>query len=100
MLDQELWVVDKFVNSRWFRNKFQLKVHWEDHEEDQDEWRDHDKLMAEVAGWREELAVEDLPDEDPIVHLRDEYYARHPGAPRHDDPPYRRAAPPRVRGVH
>jgi hypothetical protein len=48
-------------------------------QEDQDKWRDHDKLMAEVAGWREELAVEDLPDEDLIVHLQDEYYARHPG---------------------
>jgi hypothetical protein len=55
--------------------------------------------MAEATAWREELAVEHLPDEDPTVLIHEEYYSRHPGAPRHDDPPHRRAAPPWVTGV-
>jgi hypothetical protein len=99
LTDQELWVIDKFVNSRWFRGKFQLKVHWEDQGEDQDDWRDHETVLREAATWREQLAIEDLPEEDPTIQLREEYYARHPGAPRHDDPPHRRAAPPRTRAV-
>jgi hypothetical protein len=77
MTDQELWVIDKFVNSRWFRGKFQLKVHWEDQEEDQDDWHNHKTILREAAAWREQLVVEDLPDEDPTIQLHEEYYTRH-----------------------
>jgi hypothetical protein len=99
LTDQELWVINKFVNSRWFRGKFQLKVHWEDQGEDQDDWCDHETILREAAAWREQLAIEDLPEVDPMIQLWEEYYAMHPGAPWHDDPPHQQAAPPRTRAV-
>ena len=96
--DEELWVIDKFVNSRWFRGKFQLKIRWEDQEEEQDEWKDYVAIMREAMAWKEELALEEVTD-DPITPLVEEYYTRHQGAPRHDDPLHRRTAPPRHRTV-
>jgi hypothetical protein len=96
--DQELWVIDKFINSRWFRGKFQLKVYWEDQEEEQDNWRDHTVILRETAEWREHLVVGDIPDIKPIIQLCKEYYARHLGALQHDDPPHRQAAPPKNLG--
>ena len=100
LAQQELWVIDQFVNSRWFRGKFQLKVRWEDQEEDQDDWRAYDTILEEAAAWRQELAIEDLPDIDPTQAMVNDYYTHHPGAPRHDDPPHRQAAPPCTRAVH
>jgi transposase InsO family protein len=99
MREQELWVIDHFVNSRWFRGKFQLKIRWEDQAEEQDDWRDYAAILKESAGWQEELGVRGEVEDDPIGPMLREYYDRHPGAPRHDDPPHRRAAPPRHRAV-
>ena len=97
--DQELWVIDSFINSRWFQGKFQLKVRWEDQAEEQDDWRDYQEILWESAAWRQELAIDDVQGEDPIRPMIEEYYQRHPDAPRHDDPPHRRQAPPRHRAV-
>jgi hypothetical protein len=99
MHEQELWVIDRFVNSRWFRGKFQLKIRWEDQTEEQDDWRDYATILKESTGWQEELSVGENEFEDPIRPLLLDYYDRHPGAPRHDDPPHRRTAPPRHRAV-
>ena len=97
--DQELWVIDKFVNSRWFRGKVQLKIRWEDQSKEQDDWRDYETLRAETQAWREELQAREDIGEDPIPGLMEEYYQCHVGAPRHDDPIHRRQAPPRHRTV-
>ena len=99
MQDQELWVIDRFVNSRWFCNRFQLKVRWEDHTEEQDDWRDYHGLIAEAAAWQRELTLAGEEHEDLMPGMINEYYARHLGAPRHDDPPHRRAAPPHHHAV-
>ena len=99
MQDQELWVIDRFVNSRWFRNKFQLKVRWEDRTEEQDDWRDYHGLIAEAAAWQRELTLAGEEHGDLLPGMINEYYARHLGAPQHDDPPHRCAAPPRHRAV-
>jgi len=74
VLEQELWVIDKFVNSHWFRGKFQLKVHWEDQEEDQDDWQDYNTILREAAEWRNELVVRNTQDNDPVIEMCDEYY--------------------------
>ena len=66
ILERELWVIDQFVNSRWFRGKFQLKIHWEDQAEEQDDWRDYSEILRESAAWRQELILEDGQEEDPI----------------------------------
>jgi hypothetical protein len=97
--DKELWVIDRFVNSCWFRGKFQLKVRWEDQPEEQDDWRDYHVILAEASQWRDELRVQGQEDDDSLGPLVEEYYARHPGAPRHDDAPYQRGRPPRHREV-
>jgi hypothetical protein len=99
MQDQELWVIDRFVNSRWFRGKFQLKIRWEDQAEEQDDWRDYAIILRESTGWHKELGIGEEIEEDPIGPMLQEYYVRHLGAPRHDDPPHRCAAPPRHRAV-
>jgi hypothetical protein len=95
--DQELWVIDRFVNSRWFRGKFQLKVQWEDQVEEQDDWHDYHTILEESATWRQELEVGDGPGKDPIRPMIEEYYQCHPGVPRYDDPPHRHQALPRHR---
>jgi len=92
--EQELWVIDKFVNSRWFRGKFQLKVRWEDQLEEQDNWQDYFKILEELIAWQEELRVGEEAPEDQVCPMIEEYYARHPGAPWHDDPPHCHQAPP------
>ena len=94
MRKQELWVIDRFVNSRWFRSKFQLKIRWEDQTEEQDDWRDYSTILKESTGWREQLEAADNETEDPIGPMLLDYYTRHPGAPKHDDPPHRCTAPP------
>ena len=97
--EKELWVIDRFVNSRWFRGKFQLKVRWEDQEEEQDDWRDYHSILAESEDWRRELNPGQEMQEDPVPAMIEEYYQRQPNAPRHDDPLRRRQAPPRHRQV-
>ena len=96
MREQELWVIDRFVNSRWFRGKF---IRWGDQTEEQDNWRDYSTILKESAGWREGLEVADDVTEDPIGPMLLDYYTRHPGAPKNDDPPHHRTAPPRHRAL-
>jgi hypothetical protein len=86
--DQELWVIDQFVNSRWFRGKFQLKICWEDQGEEQDNWRDYHNILMESNAWRQELMADEEIGEDPIPGMIEEYYNRHLGAPWHNDPVY------------
>ena len=92
--DQELWVIDQFVNSRWFRGKFQLKIRWEDQGEEQDDWRDYETLRAETQAWHEELQAGEEIREDPIPGLIEEYYKHHLGALRHDNPIHQQQVPP------
>ena len=92
--DQELWVIDSFINSRWFQGKFQLKVRWEDQAEEQDDWRDYQEILWESAAWRQELVIDDVQGEDPIRPMIEEYYQRHLDAPRHNNPPHHCQAPP------
>ena len=99
MREQELWVIDRFVNSRWFRGKFQLKIRWEDQMEEQDDWRNYSTILKESAVWRGKLEIAGDKTEDPIGPMLLDYYTQHLGAPRHDDPPHRRAAPPRHRAL-
>ena len=93
ILERELWVIDQFVNSRWFRGKFQLKICWEDQAVEQDDWRDYSEILRESAAWWQELELEEECGEDPIQPMIEEYYRRHSNALRHDDPPHRCQAP-------
>jgi hypothetical protein len=66
-----------------------LKICWEDQGEEQDDWRDYHNILVESNTWRQELTADKEIGEDPIPGMIEEYYNRHPGAPRHDDPVYR-----------
>jgi hypothetical protein len=72
--DKELWVIDQFVNSQWFRGKFQLKICWEDQMEEQDDWRDYFVILVEASQWRDKLRVQGQEDNDSIGPLVEEYY--------------------------
>jgi hypothetical protein len=48
------------------RGKFQLKVCWEDQEEEQDDWRDYKQILTEAEAWWQELTVGEELEEDPI----------------------------------
>jgi hypothetical protein len=74
MQDKELWVIDQFINLRWFHGKFQLKVHWEDQPEEQDDWRDYFTVLAEASQWRDQLRVQGQEDDDSLGLLIEEYY--------------------------
>ena len=76
-----------------------MRVRWEDQTEEQDDWRDYFEMMREVAKWQEELVVRGEPVDSSFSDMVEEYYARHPGAPRHDDTPHQCAPPPRHRAV-
>ena len=97
--DKELWVINCFVNSRWFRGKFQLKIRWEDQNKEQDDWRGYEEILQEAVDWHQELSVSNEPSGDLVRPMIEEYYMWHPGAPRHDDPPHRHAAPLRHRAL-
>ena len=75
MQDQELWVIDHFVNSFWFRNKFQLKIRWEDRTEEQDDWQDYHKLITEATAWRDELTITGEEQGDLLPGMINDYYA-------------------------
>ena len=47
----------------------------------------------------QELAIDDVQGEGPIRPMIEEYYQQHPDAPRHDNPPHWRQAPPRHQAV-
>jgi hypothetical protein len=86
--DRELWVIDWFVNSWWFRGKFQLKIQWEDQTEEQDNWRNYFAVLAEATQWRDKLCIQGQEEDNLISLLVEEYYTQHPGALQHDDVPH------------
>jgi hypothetical protein len=59
-------VIDRFVNSWWFQGKFQLKVCWEDQEEEQDDWCNYKQILTKAEAWQQELTVGKELGEDPI----------------------------------
>jgi hypothetical protein len=41
---EEQWVIERFVNSHWFHNQFQLKIWWEGYMEEHDKWKNYEDL--------------------------------------------------------
>ena len=78
--DEDFWVMEKYVDARWFRNRFQFKIRWEGYEEEDDTWEDTDDIdLGEAPRVLEE------GDED--FDLEEDFYRRHPDAPRRTDAP-------------
>ena len=60
------------MDSNWYGNHFQYKVHYDGYSKDHDEWLFRDDLL-------EDLGQESLAD------FEEEYYSGHPTAKRHTD---------------
>ena len=72
MDDHEEYTIKKIVDSNWYGNHFQYKVHYNGYSKDHDEWLFRDDLL-------EDLGQESLTD------FEEEYYSEHPTAKRHTD---------------
>ena len=80
--------MEKYVDARWFRNRFQFKIRWEGFEEDDDTWEDANDIDS-GNGPRV------LEEGDDDFDMEEDFYGRHPDAPRRTDPPTARSRPVR-----
>ena len=90
--DEEFWVIEKYLDSRWFRNRFQFKIRWEGFTEEHDTWENAEDIDSD-AGPRL------IQDGDDDFDLEEDFYHRHPDAPKRTDPLAARARPARRRRV-
>ena len=45
--DEDFWVMEKYVNTQWFRNRFQFKIRWDGFSEEHDTWEDADSINSD-----------------------------------------------------
>src|SRR5258707_11459612 len=83
--DKDEFVIEKFVNSWWFRGHFQFKVRWQGYEEEHDEWSYLEDMHEGQDAGLEQL-VQDYQDCFPL-------------APQPDDPPHCHAPSPPCRSL-
>ena len=89
---EEYWVMEKYIDSRWFRNRFQFKIRWEGFGEEHDTWENAEDIDSSDGPRLLEEGDEDFD-------LEDDFYRRHPNAPKRTDPLNMRNKPPRRRRV-
>jgi len=86
--NEDFWVIEKYLDSRWFRNRFQFKIRWEGFTEEHDTWENAKDIDSDT---RPRL----LQDRDDDFDLEEDFYRRHLDAPKRTDPPATRAQPAR-----
>ena len=84
--DEDFWVMEKYVDTRWFRNWFQFKIRWEGFEEDDDTWEDADDIDSGDS-------PQVLEEGDDDFDMEEDFYSRHLDAPRRTDLPTARSCP-------
>jgi hypothetical protein len=45
--DEDFWVMEKYVDAQWFRNRFQFKVRWEGFTEEHDTWENTEDIDSD-----------------------------------------------------
>ena len=88
--DKDYWVMEKYVDARWFRNHFQFKIRWANFSEEHDTWENTDNINSDAGPHM-------LEDGDDNLDLEEEFYRHHPDAPRRTDAPSQRKRPIRRR---
>ena len=88
--DKDFWAMEKYVDAQWFRNRFQFKIQWDGFSEEHDTWEDADGIDSDDGPW---VLGEDNDDFD----LEEDFYCRHPDAPKRTNPPAARKWPTRRR---
>jgi hypothetical protein len=86
--DEDFWVMEKYVDVRWFCNQLQFKIQWEGFTEEHDTWENADNIDSDTG-------PQLLQDGDDNFDLEEDFYQRHPDAPKCTDPPAAHARPVR-----
>ena len=90
--NEEYWVIEKYMDAQWFWNQFQFKIRWEGFSEEHDTWENTDDIDLSKGPRLLEEGDEDFD-------LEEDFYHKHPDAPRRTNPPNARAQPTRHRRV-
>jgi hypothetical protein len=88
--DEDFWVMEKYIDARWFRNRFQFKIRWDGFSEEHDTWENTDDIDSNKGP-----QILDEGDED--LDLEVDFYRRHPNAAKRTDPPAAHKQPTRRR---
>ena len=62
--DEDYWVMEKYVDTRWFRNHFQFKIRWANFSEEHDTWEDANDIDSDNGPQMLEEGDEDLDLEE------------------------------------
>ena len=71
---KDYWVMEKYVDTCWFRNYFQFKIHWVNFAEEHDTWENTDNIDSDNRPCM-------LEDGDNNLDLEEEFYHQHPDTP-------------------
>ena len=66
--------MEKYVDTCWFRNHFQFKIHWENFSEEHNTWEDTNDIDSDDGPHLLEVGDDNLD-------LEEEFYHLHPDAP-------------------
>jgi hypothetical protein len=86
--DKDFWVMEKYIDARWFRNWFQFKIRWDGFSEEHDTWENTDDIDSDDG-------PQVLEDGDKDLDLEIDFYRWHPDAARRTNPPAARRQPNR-----
>jgi hypothetical protein len=86
--DEDFWVMEKYINARWFQNRFQFKIRWDGFSEEHDTWENADDIDSDEGPQILDEGSEDLD-------LEVDFYWRHPDAAKWTDPPAAHKEPTR-----
>jgi hypothetical protein len=78
--DEDFWVMEKYIDACWFCNHFQFKIRWEGFTREHDTWENMEDIDSDDGS-----CLLDAGDDD--FNLEEDFYWRHPDAPRKTDPP-------------
>ena len=90
--NEDFWVMEKYVNAQWFRNCFQFKIWWDGFTEEHNTWEDTDGIDSDDG-------PHILGEDDNDFDLEEDFYHRHPDAPKRTDPPATQKQPARQQWV-
>jgi hypothetical protein len=45
--DEDFWVMEKYIDTQWFRNQFQFKIRWDGFSEEHDTWENADDINSD-----------------------------------------------------
>jgi hypothetical protein len=78
--DEDFWVMEKYIDARWFQNQFQFKIHWDRFSEEHDTWENTDDIDSDDGPQVLEDGNEDL-------NLKVDLYQQHPDTAKQTDLP-------------